>query len=425
MDILEIRLAYNVLQFILLGIVRYGLFRKQLRLPMPWVLVLIGVIPAIFTGVWYFFWQEAVSFQNFRFLTILLAFSLSCLFIKIPFAKHTLSYLFIFTVSVILDSLSLFVPILLPNVQIPNLDTLALLIMLLLVLYPLYRLVGWITDKLSVIRNDRVWNYLCLCGLSMILLCLTTTAENIPNAELLASRIFLLLAMVGMFAATVWIQRGMLAAAETRAALALVNQQVTMQQNYYDNLVAQMEEIRHIRHDLRHHRAALMHIVKNGSAEAAQQYIESWRVLDESTPVTGNLVADSLLSYYCSLAKELDFSLEAELSLPQLPAISDPDLCVLIGNLLSNALDAQRYLPPEQRYVRIRAKGDANSFTLAVDNRFDGTLAYDGERILSRKEEAGHGMGISSVRAVCKKYNGILQLDRQDDLFMAGVVIGL
>ena len=425
MDILEIRLAYNVLQFVLLGLVRYGLFKNNLRVPFGWAIALAGAVSGIATVLWYFFGQSVIPLQFFRFLTILLVFGLSCLLIKEHFAKHALAYITTFTVSSFLDTLSLYVPLLFPNSGIPNLDTFVLLAMMLLTLYPSYRLVKWITERLSAIRSDRVWNYLCLCGFSTVLLCLTTTAQQIPDAELLASRIYLILAMVGMYAAALWIKRGMIAATETQMALEVVNRQVALQQTYYDNLIAQMEEIRHIRHDLRHHRAALAAIIKNGDVQAAEEYIKSWNVLDESTPVTGNLVADSLLNFYCVRAKELGFTLKTEVSLPKLPGISDYDLCVLMGNLLENALEAQTYLQPEQRFVSIRAKGDESSFTLAIDNRFDGTLKKEDDRYLTRKEEKDHGIGLSSVRTVCKKYNGILQLETKDDLFLSGVVIGL
>lgn len=425
MDILEIRLAYNVLQFVLLGTVRYGLFKEQLRLPLRWTLVFVFALCSSFTCLWYFALQSYIPFQIYRFITILLTFGLSCVIIKAHFTKHALSYITTFTINAVLDTLSQYVPVLLPNTGIPNLDTFALLLMLLIALRPMYRFVKKVTDMLSAVQNNRVWNYLCLSGFSVVLLCLTATMHNQADGVLLISRIYLLLAMIGVYGAALWIERGMQETAAAKNALSLANTQVALQQKYYDNLVSQMEEIRHIRHDLRHHRAALMAIVKSGDRAAAEEYIKSWEVLDESAPVTGNLVADSLLSYYYSLAKEMGFTLEAELSLSRLPAISDPDLCVLIGNLLSNALDAQTYLPREQRYVRICAKGDEHSFTLAVDNRFDGTLLREEAQLLSRKEEAGHGLGLSSVRAVCKKYNGVLQLEQDGDLFMAGIVIGL
>ena len=60
-----------------------------------------------------------------------------------------------------------------------------------------------------------------------------------------------------------------------------------------------------------------------------------------------------------------------------------------------------------------------------MDNRFDGTLLQEGKEILSRKEGGGHGIGISSVRSVCEKYGGSLQLKTEGDMFMAGIVINL
>lgn len=424
MGSLELRLLYNVWNFLLFGWGRYTLFKTKLRLPLRWVLVLVVVITALCSCVWYFFLQEYMGYQIYRFATIAVLFAVSCLIIKAPFPKHALSYLTIFTVSTVLDTLSLYVYALFPN-AFPNLDILLLLVVQPLALIPLIWTMRKVTDLLSATPNNRVWWYLCLCGFSTVLLCLTTTAHYQPNAELLASRIYLFFAMFGMLAATVWVQRSMFEAAQTSAALTLSQNQVQMQQSYYDNLISQMEEIRHIRHDLRHHRAALAAIIKNGDAQAAEEYIKSWDVLDEAAQVTGNLVADSLLNFYCVRAKELGFALKTEVSLPKLPGISDHDLCVLMGNLLENAIEAQTYLEPEQRFVSIRAKGDQDSLILAIDNRFDGTVKKENDRYLTRKEEKDHGIGLSSVRTVCKKYNGILQLETKDDLFLSGVVIGL
>jgi len=425
MDILEIRVIYNVLQFMLLSWARYSLFKNELRLPLRWVIVIVGFVTTLTSCFWYFAGQQVIDFQLFRFLNILIVFGISCIIIKAPFAKHALSYLAIFTISVILDTLSLYVYVLFPNAAIPNLDTLVLLIMVLSLLYPTVRIIQKFNDHLSQIPNRRVWNYLCLCGFSVVLLCLTAEPDNTPTLSLLMSRVYLALAMIGTFSAAIWIQKGTLLAAQTQNALELANRQVSIQQSYYDNLLTQMEEIRHMRHDLRHHRAALTAIIKSGSKEDAAAYIKNWDFLDEVTPVTGSLVADSLLSFYCGRAKDLGFTLQWEFSLPALPGITNPDLCVLIGNLLENAIEAQANLPVQSRYVRICAKADREYFTLAVDNRFDGKLQKNQEQLLSRKEEPGHGIGLSSVRAVCKKYNGVLQIETQQDLFMAGIVIGL
>lgn len=422
---LEIYILYNIWNALLLGWGRYTLFKTKLRLPLKWVLVLVGVLSTACYGLWYFFLQPFISFPVARFLIIAVLFAASCLIIKAPFPKHALSYLTIFTVNTILDALALYVYVLIPGLTVPYIDIALLVLMQPLALLPLIRIMRKVTELLSAAPNNRVWWYLCLNGFSTVLMCLTTSASYQPNEELLVSRAYLFFAMFGMLAATVWVQKSMHAAAQTEVQLQVSQNQVQMQQGYYDNLIGQMEEIRHIRHDLRHHRAALAAMIKNGDTQAAEEYIQNWNVLDASMPVTGNLVADSLLHYFSTRAKELEFTLQTEVSLPKLPGISEHDLCVLMGNLLENALDAQAYLAPEQRFVSVRAKSDENSFTLAVDNRFDGTVLQEDGRYVTRKEEVGHGIGLSSVKTVCKKYDGVLQLETKEDLFLAGIVIGL
>lgn len=425
MDIIE--LLYTSLHFIILAYARYSLFREQLRIPMRWLLPLVAALTALGCFVWYTILRELMlPLTTYRFLFALLMFGLSCLLIQAPFSKHALSYITIYAYNIFIEAVATFIAGLFPDTTVPALNMLLMSLLLLFTIWPVMKLVRWITAILSSMGSEKVWNYLCACGFSILFIALLSLYPfgNEMVLRLLTGMV-MLSAVLSMYGAAIQIQISLKKGAETAAALELANRQVAMQQDYYDHLVSQMEEIRHIRHDLRHHRAALMSMIKSGDTQTATEYVKSWDVLDSSMPVTGNLAADSIVSYYYNKARDLGFTLETELSLPQMPPISEPDLCVLLGNLLENAIDAQSYLSPERRYVRICAKADARSLTLAVDNRFDGTVKRSGERFLTRKDDKDHGIGLSSVRAICKKYNGVLQLEPQGDMFLAGIVIGL
>lgn len=415
-------LIFVVFQFLLIAWVRYGLFRDRLRLPLGWTLLLVCSLVVTLSVLWYVRGQF-LPLPAFRFLLLVLTFCLSCFLIRERFAKHALSYLTLFTYSTSLEGICLFIHV---NTNAAfRLDLFLGAFLLLVSLYPAYLLIRWVTERIASIHSDRTWNYLCVCGFSVLFLQLFASAAiDKKDPRFLLSYIFLLSAMLGVYAAAIWIQRGMEKALEANASLALAHQQVGLQKTYYENLLAQMDEIRHIRHDLRHHYAILRSLAQSGDAKAALEYVNELPSLD-SAPVVGNLAADSLVSFYFSRAQELGFTLEAELSISKNIPVSDSDLCILLGNLLENAMDAQSYLDREDRYVRIVARADNSSFTLAVDNRFDGYLQKDGERFLSRKPEGAHGIGLSSVAAICKKYNGVLQLETEGDLFMAGIAIGV
>lgn len=417
----------HILHFTVLAHARYSLFKDHLRIPAKYLLPVILLPLLLFSFVWYLLSGGTFeAFVIYRFASTILMFGLSCLLITAPFPKHALSYITILAYDIFIETVATCIAALLPREWIPGAQTALRFLLLLLTIYPVTVLVRWITEQLSTMGSEKVWNYLCICGFSIIFIALLklypTGNGLIPD---LLCGVVLLCALFGMYGAAIRIQVGLKKAADTSQALDMANRQVDMQQDYYDHLISQMEEIRHIRHDLRHHRAALMALIKSGNTRAAEEYMQDWEILERGLPVTGNLAADSLINYYYNKAKDLGFTLETELALAQLPPVSEPDLCVLIGNLLENALDAQEYLPPQSRFVRICARSDADSLTLAVDNRFDGNVIKEGERFLTRKEDKGHGIGLASVRAICKKYNGVLQLETEGDLFMAGVVIGL
>ncbi len=416
-------LVFVCIQFFVIALVRYGLFRDSLRLPLGWTFLLVCSLVVGLSVLWYVGGQF-LPLPVFRFFLLIFTFCLSCFLIRERFAKHALSYLTLFTYSTSLEGISTFIH---ANVQSSfRLDLFLGVFLLLVSIYPAFLLIRWVTERIASIHSDRTWNYLCLCGFSVLLLHLSaSSAISSRDVRFLMYYIFLLSSMFGVYAAAIWIQRGMEANLKTKTSLELANRQVDLQKIYYENIVSQMDEIRHIRHDLRHHYAILQSLAQSGDTKAALDYVNNLPTLDAAAPVTGNLVADSLVGFYSAQAQELGFSLEAELSVSKKIPVSDSDLCILLGNLMENALDAQRYLAEQDRYVRVVARADDNSFTLAVDNRFDGFLQKKDDRLVSRKPGDAHGIGLSSVRAVCKKYNGVLQLETEGDLFMAGIVIGV
>lgn len=81
---------------------------------------------------------------------------------------------------------------------------------------------------------------------------------------------------------------------------------------------------------------------------------------------------DSLMRFYLTQAKDEGIRVEVSLPLPKQLPVPESDVCVLLGNLLENALSACRKLSPSQdRYIRVHGlftPPHALSFT--VDNGF-------------------------------------------------------
>ena len=68
---------------------------------------------------------------------------------------------------------------------------------------------------------------------------------------------------------------------------------------------------------------------------------------------TGNKMTDAIMNSKISLAHAKKIRVKAEADIPVALTISEIDLCVIIGNLFDNAIEASLALPEEQRMIRV------------------------------------------------------------------------
>ena len=136
----------------------------------------------------------------------------------------------------------------------------------------------------------------------------------------------------------------------------------------------------------------------------------------------GNAAVNAVLSYFAqqAAAQQVDFSVKAQL--PEYTGVADPDLAVLFGNLLENALTACMQEASPRIVVRITA--DAHTLCAAVDNTFTGVVRRTTGGFLSTKH-AGLGLGTASVRSIAEKYHGVCRLEPRDGMFCASVLLEL
>ena len=68
---------------------------------------------------------------------------------------------------------------------------------------------------------------------------------------------------------------------------------------------------------------------------------------------TGNPMTDAILNSKISLARSRNIPVTIDAHIPVTLTTPEIDLCVIIGNLFDNAIEASLPLPPEQRMIRV------------------------------------------------------------------------
>ena len=190
-----------------------------------------------------------------------------------------------------------------------------------------------------------------------------------------------------------------------------------------DNMYRQM---RGWQHDYKNHIQTMKSLAASGDYAAIDGYLDK---LDtelsaiDTVVKTGNRMADAILNSKISLAKAKAVPVFADAQVSVALTTPELDLCVIIGNLFDNAIEASLRLPESERVIRVfmEMKGSRlyMSFTnlTAVNKR-----AKSGGRFATTKG-TDHGFGLARIDALVEKHGGYVSRNSEDGAFTTEVLL--
>ena len=209
------------------------------------------------------------------------------------------------------------------------------------------------------------------------------------------------------------------------ARLQQENQLLSMQQQRYESLKTAIEEARRARHDMRHQLNQISALAEAGDLDNLKAYLAKTvsRIPDLDMNFCENRAADSVVGYYCALAKREGVPFCAKLDLPQVLPVDEIDLCLVLSNLLENAFEASLRTAPARRKIEVTAYVHAERLLLVeVENAFDGEVNEKSGLFRSSKRKE-NGIGIQSVQHIAEKTGGASTFTHQNGVFSAKVML--
>jgi sensor histidine kinase regulating citrate/malate metabolism len=197
-------------------------------------------------------------------------------------------------------------------------------------------------------------------------------------------------------------------------------------ETHYEEVETMYRQMRGWRHDYRNHIQTMKAYAASGDMESIRQYLDH---LDtdlntvDTVIKTGNPMADAILNSKISLAKSKRIPVRATAFIPVKLTISDLDLCVILGNLFDNAIDASLELPEEERLIRVYMDMKNTQLYISFTNFTAGKkLTRSGKRFLTTKGP-GHGFGLVRIDAVIRRLDGYLSRSSEDGAFTTEILI--
>ena len=200
--------------------------------------------------------------------------------------------------------------------------------------------------------------------------------------------------------------------------------QVEFQKNKYIQLGTAYKTNRRIIHDVKKHYFIIDEYLKNKNYSALKEYIGTAISNIEHTYIgvnTGNLVVDSFVGNYTNVAESnsIRFNHDIEIDPDRLP-INDYELCVILGNLLDNSLNACMKSRVEQRPFVSLGISTARQNTLCIQTS---NTYLDEKNSTEGEVNFEHGYGLRNIEEIVKQHDGLLQITQKDSVFRVAIAI--
>lgn len=214
-------------------------------------------------------------------------------------------------------------------------------------------------------------------------------------------------------------------AAEYALKLKNVDELLSMQKKQYSQMALTIEQTSQTRHDLHHQLDTMSALLHAGKYEELGNYLSSYeKEVPKADILSGNAVADAVIGHYLAIARDADIDISYQLNFPAKCRIEDPDLSVIMGNCLENAVEACLKLPQEQRSIHVVSLIQGAYFGLTFENSFDGSIVKQGDTFLSIKREGkAPGIGLASVSSIVSKYNGSVEISYTEKRFRIALIM--
>lgn len=197
-------------------------------------------------------------------------------------------------------------------------------------------------------------------------------------------------------------------------------------ETHYQEVENMYRQIRGWRHDYRNHIQVLKSYALADNKEAVLRYLDDLGAdlnTVDTVVKTGNTMADAILNSKISLAKSKGINVIVSANIPLALKMTDVDLCIIIGNLMDNAIEANMALPEEERMIRVYMDMKNTQLYISVTNRSKGKKQKQSNgRFLSSKG-SDHGFGLVRIDNVVERYGGYIRRGSEKSAFTTEILL--
>lgn len=290
-------------------------------------------------------------------------------------------------------------------------------------------LVMFLVSKIHISNSPLTWlalalftciNFTMLVAIEFIFSILISSSKNAP---LFLSILCLLLLFCSACTLTLYHVLTTVYQQKQDAIISLNHYKLTQQ--HQNNLNAVYNDMIVREHDFAQHLQTIETMLQSGNTTIAKEYFTKYKETSAShiSSITNNSAIDAILTAKLIICKSNQIDLHITGYPLSSPPISSIDLCVIVGNLLDNAIEGTNRIHniQEQKWIRLIFSRVWDNLIIQCENNYESSsIRKVNDQFISSKEKnhALHGFGISNIRKIVNKSNGICSFEVTNTSFL-------
>lgn len=204
------------------------------------------------------------------------------------------------------------------------------------------------------------------------------------------------------------------------------NYQNDLLNRHIEEVEQMYRQVRGWRHDYRNHIQMMKAHLDAGRYEDLDHYLQllGEDLASVDTVIkTGNVMVDAILNSKLNLAASQNITVNAKATVPPALSVEPLDICVILGNLMDNAIEAcMRIADSEKRFIRVYMGTHKGQFYISVTNAAS-EFRRKGQSYLSTKSQVGHGFGLMRIDRITTKYGGAVNRQSEEGVFATEILL--
>lgn len=196
--------------------------------------------------------------------------------------------------------------------------------------------------------------------------------------------------------------------------------------NYIGEVNGLYQNIRGWRHDYHNHLQAMKVYLDKGQISDIRAYLakleDRLQEVDQLVK-SGNTMLDAIVNSKLSIAMDREIQMNVKVFVGKQPLINDVDLCVILGNILDNAIEANEDIVTEKRLLRVYISILKQQLYISITNSRSIEQVIDKDYRSTKNDK--RGLGVRRIDQLVAKYDGMINRQYEEEVFVTEVLLPL